>query len=263
MCALTACELAVDTSNLDNGKGDAGTGDSGGAGDVAAPSIVDGSIDATEGMDAADATVDAGAGFCNGLAATENRIFCEDWDQPDRTTPFSNGWSLIHPSPTQTITFAGAGEPVFSAPRSLKLFASEDAGSSRVALTRSLPLKAHVELHFKVYPTTPLPDPNSTFMELTAQSGICTLAIRYDDINTYCPDYLDTVPFPGLPMNTWSELEIVIDNAQAGATFSVTGPFGTLKGAAPMLTLDTIYLGQDESDFDQTVFYDDIWATGN
>lgn len=253
---LTACELAVSTSDLDNGKADAG---------VDANVIVDAmAIDVdvppdTGSSSSPDATVDAGR-FCDTVASTPNLAFCEDWDQPQRTSPFTNGWVLASPSPIQTITFSGSGEPVFSEPRALKIFQNLDAGSERVNLERPFALGAHTEIDFKVYPTTPL-GVGTPFLELKDNTGNCALVVRYDDINTFCPDYVDTIEFPELPPNTWSELKVVIDNTDAGANVSVTGPFGTLTGTAPAFDFTTFQLGQDESDIDQTLYLDDVWAT--
>lgn len=93
--ALAACSLLVDTDGLSGGSRDAGT-EGGNTADVAAPNV-----------DAAGAT-DAGgdARWC--VAHKPDGGFCDDFDDPGRTSP-KPPWDTINADPSGTLTVVPPG----------------------------------------------------------------------------------------------------------------------------------------------------------
>lgn len=259
-----ACSLAVDTDGFTNGTsvGTEGGASSSGSADGGPSSTVDGSGnpsgDASDAHDSEPSKDAASGRFCDQIKPSYKLQFCDDFDDPARTSLFA-GWTLLQGGGAGEKTgLSIEGEPVSSAPRSARIVQDPATGHARTRIARPVLQGKDFRLHLKYFRTSQV----DSAAIATLQGASCAVLITPSELVSYCPSYAVIYDLPDAPENTWNEMTITIEEHGETSRFFITAPSVSDQRVdlSTLIKIDSLELGQGAKDGQQTVFLDDVWA---
>jgi hypothetical protein len=208
-----------------------------------------------------DAAVADAAAFCASQDAS-NVVFCDDFDQPDRTAMSQTGWA-----PTSEPVGEIVRDKVFSPPGAARFTYGGASGPSRAVNQITVPLNGP---HTKLVFSSMVRVVTGTLMgglELGLSPAGCTLEWDFPSsgLSSVCSEYADLGAPGTIPTDNWVPVTLAITNnpgrihvqTTVGQGIQLTMHEGDIDADAGVLTV-SVQIGNGGDDSVGTIYFDNF-----
>lgn len=223
----------------------------------------------TNGSDASTDAVRAdreGGVGCAEIRKRNDVVFCDDFDEPDRTTLGQGGWGPLYQQvPSGTIS----SDQAFSGQHSARFELVCDGG--RCAAAAVLPVafpadKSTIVVHAQVWTDEPFQGAGIALWRDSSGQG-CRLGFdpTKDEVVGNCPGSVKGAPAAPITPRAWTAITLAVTRTTSGfhVALTVGSSTGTWDLDAPNDVLDPrpiVVLGGNYSNKGGVVFYDDVYV---